>query len=320
MFTDLELDTRVVSIGKVATPVPAGTATVAGTAATDGLLLDRETTAPPTGAGPLNITDPLVVSPPTIVEGLMETDDSDGGFTVRVEDFETPPYRPEMVTAVETDTGKVVIAKVALMAPVATVTDDGTVATEGLPLDSDTTAPPARAGASSVTVPIEPFPPITEEGEMDSEASVTGISGRTVRVEDFETPPYRPEMVTAVETDTGKVVIAKVALLAPAATVTDDGTVAAEGVPLDSDTTAPPARAGASSVTVPVDPFPPTTVEGLRESESRTRGITDRLVDMVTPPYKEEMLTAVETDTGKVGIAKGELLAPTATVTAEGTI
>jgi hypothetical protein len=154
---------------------------------------------------------------------------------------------------------------------------------------------------------------------MDSEASVTGISGRTVRVEDFETPPNRPEMVTAVETDTGKVVIAKVALLAPAATVTDDGTVAAEGLPLDSDTTAP-LRAGPESVTVPVDPFPPTTVEGLRESEDRTRGTTDRLVDLVTPPYKEKMLTAVETDTGKVVIAKVALLAPAATVTAEGTI
>src|SRR3990172_3338113 len=222
MFTDLELDTRVVSIGKVATPVPAGTATVAGTAATDGLLLDRETTAPPTGAGPLNITDPLVVSPPTIVEGLMETDDSDGGFTVRVEDFETPPYRPEMVTAVETDTGKVVIAKVALMAPVATVTDDGTVATEGLPLDSDTTAPPARAGASSVTVPVDPFPPTTVEGLRESESRTRGITDRLV---DLVTPPYKEEMLTAVEADTGKGGIAKVELLAPTATVTAEGTI-----------------------------------------------------------------------------------------------
>src|SRR3990170_1745573 len=209
-----------------------------------------------------------------------------------------------MFTDLELDTRVVSIGKVATPVPAGTATVAGTAATEGLLLDSDTTAPPARAGASSVTVPIEPFPPITEEGVMDSEASVTGISGRTVRVEDFETPPYRPEMVTAVETDTGKVVIAKVALMAPVATVTDDGTVATEGLPLDSDTTAPPARAGASSVTVPVDPFPPTTVEGLRESESRTRGITDRLVDLVTPPYKEGVLTAGGAGPGKGGVAK----------------
>ena len=65
---------------------------------------------------------------------------------------------------------------------------------------------------------------------------------------------------------TGLVVTRKVAVLAPAATVTLAGTVAAV-LFLDSVTTAPPAGAGPLSLTVPVAEFPPTSVLGLRLTE-----------------------------------------------------
>lgn|SRR6185436_6213444 len=69
-------------------------------------------------------------------------------------------------------------------------------------------------------------------------------------------------MVTGVLAVTVDVVAAKVALVAPAAIVTLAGTVATAVLPLESDTTAPPPGAAAVSVTVPVEPLPPTSVEG----------------------------------------------------------
>jgi len=75
-----------------------------------------------------------------------------------------------------------------------------------------------------------------------------------------------------VEPDTGLVATANVAPVAPAATVTLDGTVAAEGLSLDSDSTAPPGGAGPLSVTVPVDEAPPATAEGLTASSLNVGG------------------------------------------------
>jgi hypothetical protein len=69
-------------------------------------------------------------------------------------------------------------------------------------------------------------------------------------------------MVTGVLLATDEVVAANVALVAPAAIVTLAGTVATPVLLLASDTTAPPAGAAAVSVTVPVDPLPPTTLAG----------------------------------------------------------
>ena len=62
---------------------------------------------------------------------------------------------------------------------------------------------------------------------------------------------------------TGLVVAAKVAVVAPAATVTEAGTWAAAVFELLNVTTAPPTGAGLSRVTVPVDDTPPSTEAGL---------------------------------------------------------
>jgi hypothetical protein len=69
-------------------------------------------------------------------------------------------------------------------------------------------------------------------------------------------------------------VTAKVADVAPAATVIFTGNVAAEVLLLVSVTTAPPVGAAAFNVTVPVDPVPPVTLVGFTETEEITGGLT----------------------------------------------
>jgi len=79
-------------------------------------------------------------------------------------------------------TTDVCTVKVALVAPAGTVTLDGTLATDGLLLESDTTTPPLGAGALSVTVPVEEpsGPPTTLVGSSVSEVRVGSGGAVTV--------------------------------------------------------------------------------------------------------------------------------------------
>ena len=74
-----------------------------------------------------------------------------------------------------------------------------------------------------------------------------------------------------VDEATGLVLTANVAVVAPAATVTSGGTLAAPLL-LESATCAPPVGAGPLNVTVPVEEFPPATLVGFSESEERVGG------------------------------------------------
>jgi hypothetical protein len=79
-------------------------------------------------------------------------------------------------------------------------------------------------------------------------------------------------MVTVVEVATALVLTVNVALVAPAATVTLEGSLAAVVLLLESVTCAPPDGAGPLNVTVPVEEFPPVTLAGFSESEEREAG------------------------------------------------
>src|ERR1700745_2473715 len=100
----------------------------------------------------------------------------------------------------------------------------------------------------------------------------------------------------------------KVALVAPAATVTLAGTVAA-GLLLASATCAPPAGAGPLSVTVPVAPVPPVTLAELAESDETTGGSTVSETLCMPAPREAEMLTLVDAATQTVGMLNVPLVA-----------
>ena len=173
----------------------------------------------------------------------------------------------EAVTALE------LTANEALVAPAATVTLEGTLATAGLLLDMVIRAPPAGAGPLNVTVPVEDWtPPTTLVGFKLSDERVTGGGGAglTVSEADLVAPLYVADMLTTVETATALVVTVNAAVVDPAATVTLEGTLATAGLLLDMVIRAPPAGAAALRVTVTVeDCEPPTTLVGLSETEER---------------------------------------------------
>jgi len=94
-------------------------------------------------------------------------------------------------------------------------------------------------------------------------------------------------MVTDVEAVTLLVFTVNVALVAPTATVTFAGTVAAAVWSLERETAAPPLGAGPLSVTVTVEGDPPVTLAGLSaiaESVAEPGGVTVSEAVLVPPP------------------------------------
>src|SRR2546430_124580 len=129
-------------------------------------------------------------------------------------------------------------------------------------------------------------------------------------------------MFADVVINTSPVFTGNAALLAPAGTVTLEGTLAAELL-LVSATRAPPAGAAALSVTVPVeDCNPPTTVDGFKLIDATVgsaNGFTVSVAVLVVPPYAALIVTAVEALTALVLTVKLAVVAPAATVTLAGT-
>jgi hypothetical protein len=94
---------------------------------------------------------------------------------------------------------------------------------------------------------------------------------------------------------TGNVVISKLALIAPAGTVTVAGTLAEPGRLLPKLTVAPPDGAALPSVTVPVEGVPPGTLLGFTLSpvSAGRLGETVSVAERVTPRPVTEMVTFV---------------------------
>jgi hypothetical protein len=258
------VDTGSVVTTKVAVLAPAATVTVAGTVAA--LLVVVNDTTSAAAVTPFKVIVPVDVFPPIKVLGLKVTELRAGGFTVKVADvLDTPLYDPETVPVVAALTGVVVTVKVAVFCPARTVTVAG-VAAAAFVVVIATTAPPVGAVPFKVTVAVEDTPPKTVAGLMLNDRSAAGV---TVRFAFRVMPEYEAEMAVVELDATPEVEIEKVALVAPAATVTLAGTVATAGSAMDSATTVPPTGAAFVNVTVPVTLAPLTTVVGLRLNVDR---------------------------------------------------
>jgi len=162
--------------------LPAATVTFAGTVATAVLLLDSVTTAPPDGAGPLNVTVPVDELPPVTVVGDSDSVESDGAPADPGVTVSTAPHdvfsTAHIFTCVVDDTLVVPTLNVAVVAPAGTVTVAGTVA--GDTEESCTVAPPEGAGAFNVTVPVDDEPAVTVLGLSASDVTQTLTEGFTV--------------------------------------------------------------------------------------------------------------------------------------------
>ena len=261
MTTPVSVDTAFVVTVNNASCEPAATVTVAGTVAAASLEI-RLTTRPPVGALVSRLTIPVAVLPPATPAGEMVMTDTRGAVTDRSAFAEVPLEVAVIVAEVFAETAVVVIVNVADVAPAGIVTDAGILARVAL-LERSVTVVAVAAARLSVTVPVELSPPRTDVGLSVSVLNATAATaGFTVSVVVLLTPRDDAVITAGTLATTDVVVIANVAVLAPAATVTDAGTTAAAEL-LVTVTTTPPAGAGEPSVTVPVAAVPPLTLTGL---------------------------------------------------------
>src|SRR5262245_1462259 len=179
--TTVVLATVVVVTGNVAVVAPVGTVTPGGVDATVESA-ESDTGTPPAGAGALNVTVPVEVDPPVMLEGLSVSDVSvdvggggEPGSTHRTGWSPLPSLQTVSCTGVDAVTGPVVTVNVALLAPAGIVTDAGTDATDGLPLVSVYTCPPAGAAFWMCTRPWIVPPPITASGVRPTAAKFVQV-------------------------------------------------------------------------------------------------------------------------------------------------
>lgn len=143
---------------KVAVVAAAGMVTVGRTVAS-GELEDRAT-AVATGAGPSRVMVPVVEVPPVTAVGERERLLRVSGSTVRVAVLLTDPSFAVMTADTFAVTVDVLTVNVPVVAPAATLTVAGTVASAEFD-DRVTVVPPVGAAVERVTVPVVDEPPMT---------------------------------------------------------------------------------------------------------------------------------------------------------------
>jgi len=210
--------------------------------------------------------------------------------------------------------------KVPVVAPAAIVAVAGTVPCATLLDWSVMTNPPVGAGLAIVSVPVDKEPPTTDVGLNVRPVSTGAV---TVNVPEVVDPFNDPVTDTGVLAATATVVALNVAVVAPAGTVTEVCTVTA-ALPDDNPTVRPPVGAALLTVTVPVEPFPPTTLAGLKETPVTVMAVTVRLpvTVLVVAPSGDvaEIVSVVLVVTEVVFTVNVAVFVPAATVTEAGTV
>src|SRR2546428_647522 len=187
-----------------------------------------------------------------------------------------PPKLAEMVAEVDAVTDTVVTVNVALVAPPGTVTfpTAGTLAAAVLLFERVTTALGAVSAALRVTVATEELPPTTLGGfsaRLETVRGGGGAGGETVSSAVLVTPPEEAVIVMGMDAGTEGVVTLKMAVVAPAATVTLAGTVAPM-VLLLGRLTIVGADGAAPLLTVPCEVLPPVTLVAVSVTPLRAGG------------------------------------------------
>jgi len=169
--------------------------------------------------------------------------------------------------------------KVPVLDPLGMVTVGGTET----PVEPDErliVVPPAGDGRFRLTVPIAELPPMSELGETTSpDSSGVSMLSDVVKV----LLPCIAEIVAVTLAVTAVVLIVKLTVCAPAGTVTFAGNVAEELEEVKL-TVVPPFGANPLRVTVPVRDVPPTTVDGVSETEVRTAAVIAKVEVFDTEP------------------------------------
>ena len=154
----------------------------------------------------------------------------------------------------------VVALNVAEVAAAATVTEAGTVRVEFV-LVRVTLAPPVGAGWLKLTVQVlEELGPRLVGTQASEETVADGVRVMVVLA---EVPLYVAVTVALWELEIVAAVAWKLAVVEPAPTVTDAGTVKPDVLLFDRVTTVPPLGAAMDSVTVQVEADPDVSVAGV---------------------------------------------------------
>ena len=180
-----------------------------------------------------------------------------------------------MIWAVTTpETGIVETGNGAEEDPAGMVTEAPTVMPPLLD-DKVTTNPPVGAGPVKVAVPVVAVPPVTVAGARPTLARLAGL---TVTVPVCVVPLRVPVTVAGVADTTADVETVNVAVVAPARTFTEAGTVAL-GLFDVKLTVSPPVGATPLRVTVPVEFVPPVTLDGARVMLDSPTGLIVKLTN-----------------------------------------
>src|ERR1039458_1541069 len=201
--------------------------------------------------------------------------------------------------------------KLAVLDPAATATDPGTVSAAVL-LDS-VTVPPLVFVSVTVQLLVPPLPSV--DGVQDTELTVTAVAKA---IDAACVLPFNVAVSVAVWSDAIVPALAvKLAVLDPAATATDPGTVSA-AVLLDS-VTVPPLVFVRVPVQLLVPPLP--SVDGVQDTELSVTAVAKAIDDACVLPFNVAVSVAVWSDAIVPALAvKLAVLDPAATATDPGAV